>query len=210
MGGTQAKSRGLVAAFATAAVLCGGAAYAADMDNMVTSAAAAGGLCAGFVRQLLRLLPHGLSAELERRHFLRHGGHGRHLPDPWHAVRPELPDRRKLPSWCWWRVCGRPERRIWSWSQRDEPIERRRQNQGTDCAGRLVVYFPERVGVRPVFAPLVQRAAGHAERHRPNADSGGFTVRLEPLGMAGGDECRRPQPASLWHGDLRPAERPQQ
>jgi len=36
--GSKAKSCGLVAAFATAAVLCGGAAYAADMDNMVTKA----------------------------------------------------------------------------------------------------------------------------------------------------------------------------
>jgi len=38
MNGTKAKSCGLVAAFAAAAVLCGGAAYAADMDNMVTKA----------------------------------------------------------------------------------------------------------------------------------------------------------------------------
>ncbi len=36
--GTKAKSCGLVAAFATAAALCGGAAYAADMDTMVTKA----------------------------------------------------------------------------------------------------------------------------------------------------------------------------
>jgi predicted porin len=38
MGGSKAKSCCLVAAFATAAVLCGGAAYAADMDTMVTKA----------------------------------------------------------------------------------------------------------------------------------------------------------------------------
>ena len=36
--GTKAKTCGLVAAFAAAAALCGGAAYAADMDNMVTKA----------------------------------------------------------------------------------------------------------------------------------------------------------------------------
>jgi predicted porin len=38
MSGSKAKSRGLVVAFATAAVLCGGAASAADMDTMVTKA----------------------------------------------------------------------------------------------------------------------------------------------------------------------------
>ncbi len=38
MSGNKAKSCGLVAAFAAAAVLCGGAAYAADMDTMVTKA----------------------------------------------------------------------------------------------------------------------------------------------------------------------------
>ena len=29
-------------------------------------------------------------------------------------------------------------------------------------------------------------------------------------GVAGGDECRRREPTGFWHGDLRPAERPQQ
>ena len=29
---------------------------------------------------------------------------------------------------------------------------------------------------------------------------------LEPVGVAGGDECRRLQPAGFWHDDLRPAE----
>ncbi len=43
-----------------------------------------------------------------------------------------------------------------------------------------------------------------------NAESGGSTVQLEPVGVAGGDECRRLQPAGFWHGDLRPAKRPQQ
>ncbi|MGD0332695.1 MAG: hypothetical protein ABSA90_05500 [Xanthobacteraceae bacterium] len=38
MSGNKAKSCGLIAAFATAAVLCGGAAYAADIDTMVTKA----------------------------------------------------------------------------------------------------------------------------------------------------------------------------
>ena len=72
-----------------------------------------------------------------------------------------------------------------------EPVERRRQNQGADCAGRLVVYFPERVCVRPVFVPPGQRAAGHAKRHRRSAEFAGPTVRLQPVGVAGGDECRR-------------------
>ena len=182
MSGSKAKSCGLVGAFAAAAVLCGGAAYAADMDTMVTKAPpppaitppAACGSLYDFFLTACPLTWNGVT-------FYGTVDMGGSYHDARRAVRSELPDRRPLLAWWWW---GCATGRLSGFFP--GPNAMSQSNAGFKVkeaiGGRLVVRRPSRGGVRPVFAAAVQRAGGDAERHRHGAESGGKPDRTRAAG----------------------------
>ena len=183
----------MVAAFATAAVLCGGAANAADMDNMVTKAppppaATAPASCGSFYDFFVTACPLTWNGVTFYGTVDMGGTYQTHGT-------PFDPNFPTGASYLLGAGGGSADGRhggIWSWSQRHEPIERRLQGQGTDWPGGWSFISQNELAFDPYSLLLSNAPQAMQNGIGVTQNQAGLPYELEPLGMAGGDECRRP------------------
>jgi hypothetical protein len=203
--GSKAKSRGLAAAFATAAVLCGGAAYAADMDTMVTKAPPAPAFtppaaCGSFYDFFLTACPltwNGVTfyGTIDiGGSYMTHGA----------------PFDRDFPTGVPYVIGGggtgatgrlsglflAPN----AMSQSNAGFKVKEAIGGDwSFVGQAGVAFDPYSALLSNAPQAMQNAIGTAQNH------GNYTGRLEPLGLAGGPDLCWRQLGDVWHPDLRPA-----